>query len=159
MIKNSNHQPRNFFAALVVTLVTMSSNGAAQTVVANWEAKARSLIAQVDQFQKFDLGWNPFGCGRSDAREGQYKAALRALNAHLNTMFGMSVPAEPEEPEMELDVSEPKPKASQLTKGSGASAGGGGGGGESGGGASKWLLYGLGALVLGGGAYVIMKAK
>ena len=53
----------------------------------------------------------------------------------------------------------PKPKASQLTKGSGASAGGGGGDDESGGGPSKWLLYGLGALVLGGGAYVIMKAK
>ena len=136
-----------------------SSNGAAQTVVANWEAKARTLIAQVDQFQKFDLGWNPFGCGRSDAREAQYKNALRALTAHLNTMFGMSVPAEPEEPEMEAEDDTAgdmfklrKPKASQLTKDSGASAGGSGG-------ASKWLLYGLGALVLGGGAYVIMKAK
>lgn len=151
-----------------LTALKSSSSGSALTWVTNWETAARALIGQVDQYQKFDMGFCIGCCGRSDAREAQFKNALRSLEGHLNKVLSVPVPKEPPEPTFDEEVlvddapitAKPKPSAKQLVKPTAATkiqettAGGTTARGSA---PSKWLLYGLGALVLAGGAYVVLK--
>lgn len=86
-----------------------------------WIATAKRLAASVDKMQKHDGG--AFQCGRSDARERQYRTAMTALKRHILSGTKLPDPVPETRPPVSVSVDtggdtvvKPKPTASVMAK-------------------------------------------